>query len=105
MRGVEFDQEIILELSLNHGEVGAGMLELLREGDGVLARDRVEVLAQVGGEVQGDLLRFFRVLLAEVIDARHRVVDEVGPHLQHRDARALIGDLLLLTDVLLNLVR
>ena len=45
-------EEPVPELRLLHGQVGAGVLQLLGKGDGVFAGDGVEVLAQVGDEVQ-----------------------------------------------------
>ena len=105
MRRVEADKERVLKLRLFYGEVGAGMLQFIREGNGVLACDRGKVLAQIGGEVQRDLLCLLRVLIAKVIDSHHRVVDEVRPHLQYQDFGALMSDLMLLTYMLFHIIR
>ena len=64
MRRIVFDKEHILMLCLFHGEIRAGMLELIFKGYKLLVRERGEVLVQIGGEVQRDLLRLIRVLLA-----------------------------------------
>ena len=105
MRRIVIDIQHILMLRLLHGEIGAGMLELLLEIHHILAGDCGEVLAQIGGEVQRDLLGFVRVLFTEVVDTHHRVIDEVRAHLQHHDAGVLVGDLTLLTKMLYDLIR
>ncbi len=40
---------------LFYGKAGAGVLQLRGKGNEVLAGDGIEVLLQVGGEIQGDL--------------------------------------------------
>ena len=102
---VERDEEAVLKLRLFHGEIGAGVFQFLRERNALLARDGGEVFPKVGREVQCDLFRLFRVLIAKVIDAHHRVVDEMRAHLQHHNARFLVGDLLLSTHIFLHVVR
>lgn len=44
MRRVIVDEEAVFKLSLFHGEVGAGMLQFLPEGNGFFACDGGEVL-------------------------------------------------------------
>jgi len=56
------------------------------------------------GEIHDHLLGLFRVLAAKTIDARHGVLDEMRPHLQHHDAGVLLGDLPLLSEILLDLI-
>ena len=104
MRRIIVDEKAAVELGLFHGEVGPGMLELLREGNEPVAGDGGEVFAQVGGEIQGDPLGQIGVLPAEVVDAHHGIIDEVRPHLQDRDAGALIGDLPFLAQNLCPLI-
>ena len=104
VRRIEFRKQIVLMLRLFHREIRLRMLQLVGKGNGIFARDGGEVLSQVFGEVQRDLLRPVRVLLAQVVNGRHRVVDEVRPHLQHHHARALTGDLPLLFGVLLHVI-
>ena len=105
VRSVEIDDELARELGLFHGEVRAGVLEFLFEGDGPFLGNGGEILAQVRVEVHRDLLGEFGVLVAEVVDARHGVVDEVGPHLQRRYAGALPRGLLLQAFVLLEMLQ
>ena len=64
MRRVVLDEKAVLILGLFHRKVGAHVLELGGEGDGLGACDGGEVLAQVGGEVQHDLPGLQRVLVA-----------------------------------------
>ena len=105
VRRVVIDQEAVIKLGLLHGEVGARVLQFFGEGDQLLARDGGEVFAEVGGEIHRDLLGQIGVLFAEIVDACHGIVDEVRPHLQHHDAGALMGDLSLLAQILLDLIR
>ena len=55
---VEGDEENVFKLCLLDGEVSAGMLKLIHERNGGGTCDGGEVLAEVGGEIQCDLLRF-----------------------------------------------
>ena len=103
MRRVVFHRDALLKLRLLDREIGAGMLQLLRKRDRRFTCNGCEVFAQVGGEIHRDLPGFLRVLITEVIDAGHGVVDEVRPHLQHHDAGTLMGNLPLLAQVLLDL--
>ena len=63
-RRVETDEQTVLKLRLLHGEVGAGVFEFLREGDGLFARDGGEIFSEIGSKVQRDLLCLFWVLIA-----------------------------------------
>ena len=105
MRRIKADKKTVLKLRLLNREIGAGVFQLIAERDSVLARDRGKILTQIGGEIQRDLLCLFGVLITQVVDAHHRVIDEVRPHLQHHDAGALIGDLTLLTHKMFYIVR
>ena len=104
VRRVILNGEAFGILRLLHSEIGARVLQLRGKGDGRGACHGGEIFAQVGGEIHDHLLGLFRVLTAQAIDARHGVVDEVGPHLQHHDAGALLGDLPLLAKILLDLI-
>ena len=104
MRSVGFNKKQILKLGLFYSEVSPGMLQFFGERNGFLAGYGAEVFAQVGVEIQCDLLGLFRILAAEVIDAGHGVVNKVRPHLQHHDAGTLMGDLPMLTYILIDLI-
>ena len=97
-------RKAVFKLHLFHGQIGAGVLQLVSKGHGVLAGNGGEVLAKIGGEIQRDLLSLLGILGAEIVDAHHGIVDEVGSHLQHHDAGALMGDFPLLAHILLDLV-
>ena len=104
VRRVIVNDEAFGVLSLLHIEIGACVLQLRGKGDRLGACHSGEIFAQVGGEIHDHLLGLFRVLAAKTIDARHGVVDEMRPHLQHHDAGALLGDLPLLSEILLDLI-
>ncbi len=104
VRRIVVNEKAILKLNLLHGKVCAGVLQFVGKGNGIPAGDGSEVPAEVGGKIHRDTLGFLGVLIAEIVDARHGVVDEVRPHLQHHDAGALMGDLPLLVHVLFHLI-
>ena len=98
-RRVELDEQLALVACLFHREIRFGVLEFFREGNSAFLHDGAEVVLQVAGEVQDRLLGLPGILGAQVVDARQRVVDEMGSHLQDGDARLLLGRLLLLREV------
>ena len=104
MRRVIFHRKAVIILGLFHGEIGAHMFKLGREGNGIGACNGSKILAQIGCEIQNDLPGPFRILIAETVNAGHGVVDKVRPHLQDHDAGALIRNLLLMPQVLFDLV-
>ena len=104
-RRIILHEKAVLMLCLFYGEIRLRMFQLVVKRNGILARNRVEVLSQIIGEIHGDLLCLIRILLAEVVDGRHRVVDKVRTHLQDHNAGALIGDLLLLFCILFDVIR
>ena len=57
MRRVVVDEQEVLELRLFYGKICARVRQLFGKGDGLLTRDRGEVLPQIGGEIKRDLLR------------------------------------------------
>ena len=66
--------------------------------------DSIEVRAQVVGEIERHLLCTCRILLAEVVNACHDVVDEVRPHLQRHDLCLLSGGFFALVNIDAQLV-
>ena len=104
MRRIVFNEKAVFKLYLLNGQVGAGVLQFIRKGDGILTGNRRKVLTQVRREIQGDLLGLFGILCAKVIDAHHGIEYKVRPHLQHHDAGALMGNFPLLSHILFNLV-
>ena len=105
MRRIIVNEKSFLKLGLFHCEIRTCVLQFLRERNGIFAGDSGEVLPQIGGEVQRDLLCQIRILFAEIVDAHHRIIDEMRTHLQHHDAGTLERDFLLLVQILFQLVK
>ena len=53
---------------LFYSQICAGVFQLRGKGNEVSAGDSIEVLLQVGGEIQGDLSGLLWVLIAQAID-------------------------------------
>ena len=59
MRRIVFNEKAVFKLYLLNGQVGAGVLQFIRKGNGILTGNRRKVLTQVRREIQGDLLGLF----------------------------------------------
>ena len=60
-RGIVIHNKHIVILSLFYCQVGEGMLQLCREGNGAVAGYGIEILTQVVSKIQRDLPGFLRI--------------------------------------------
>ena len=70
----------------------------------ILAGNGSKIFAEAGRKIRRDLLSFFGILHAKVVNAHHRVINEVRAHLQNHNARSLMRYFPLLPHILLYLV-
>ena len=119
IRDIVFDSEHIVVLRLFHAQVGPGVLQFRRKGNGAVACDGVKIPAQIVGKIHRDLPGLCGICPAKAVNAHQGIVDEMRPHPQYHDFGALVGylpllsgDFLLLygnfpleTQVLLDLIR
>ena len=50
-----------------------------------------KILPQIGSEIIDERLGFLRIDFAQIVDAGHRIVDEVRTHLKHQDVDFLLS--------------
>ena len=105
MRCVKFHKQIILKAGLLHCKVRARVLKLFGKGNAFIFRQCREILSEISRKIERDFLRLFGVLCNQIVNAHHRVVDEMRPHLQYIDACLLLRNLLLLPEMVFYLCR